>query len=136
MANKSSIKVSKAPSIKATVNPTPAPAPEQSVEAQAQVAEPAVAAETKAKRKYTVIGRDAVVARRAQVAEAAKEFLQAHGKPARQADIFRAVCSSTGLAQTPSVWNDLSLALAGLTKSESATLDKPEKKRGTYALKA
>lgn len=134
MATNKSIKVSKAPSIKATVNPAPAPAPEQSVEAQAQ--DQAPQAEAKAKRKYTVIGRDAVVARREQVATAAKEFLQAHGKPARQADIFRAVCSSTGLAQTPSVWNDLSLALAALTKTEAAALDKPEKKRGTYSLKA
>lgn len=133
MATNKSIKVSKAPSIKATINPAPAPAPEVSVQASEESA-PAV--EAKAKRKYTTIGAAGVKARREQVAAAAKEFLESNGKPARQAEIFRAVCGSTGLAQSPSVWNDLSLALKDLTTKEAAALDKPEKKRGTYSLKA
>ena len=85
-----------------------------------------------AKRKYITIGREGVLARRAQVAQAAREFLNVQTAPVRQAEIFKAVTSATGLPEDPKVWNDLSLALEELLKSAHISRSKADSKRATY----
>ena len=89
--------------------------------------------ETTNKRKYITIGRDGVAARRQQVVNAAREFLAATTAPVRQAEVFKAVTAATGLPESPSVWNDLTKALAELEKAATAAKNKPDGKRATYS---
>lgn len=87
--------------------------------------------EVSTKRKYIVIGKDAVAQRRGSVLQAAQEFLAGAEGPVKQADVYRAVLQKCGLEDKPTVWNDLALALGTIAQKS-----KGDKKRATYSMKA
>lgn len=92
----------------------------------------AASASEEEKRKYTIIPRTEVKARRKAILEAAKSLLGDADKPVTQARVFETVCEATGIEKTANSWNDLTLALRSLSDQGFVARNKATGKRATY----